>query len=292
MDFFRSMEEASWQATFDQDRQQEATRLLEDGAVLFFPRLAFELSQSERRFLVPEVVDPKTKNISYDVRDGSVRGSTLVGSDALILQQMLARYARQSLDLIRSLLPHYIPSLQQARTSYRPVEVSGRQSSWRKDDSRLHVDAFPSSPNQGKRLLRVFSNINPSGKDRLWRVGEPFEQVARRFLPAISPPLPGLARLLRTVGITKSLRTEYDHIMLQIHDRMKADAAYQNNVSAMELHLSPGSTWIVFTDSVSHAVLSGQFMMEQTFLLPVAGMLEPARSPLRILERVAGRPLI
>ncbi|HXW65347.1 MAG TPA: Kdo hydroxylase family protein, partial [Burkholderiaceae bacterium] len=40
------------------------------------------------------------------------------------------------------------------------------------------------------------------------------------------------------------------------------------------------------------AVLSGQFMMEQTFLLPIEGMLDSARSPLRILERVAGRALI
>jgi hypothetical protein len=221
-----------------------------------------------------------------------VRGSTLQGADASALRQMLARYARLSLDLVQALLPHYVQSLRAARTSYRPVEVQGRQSSWRKDDTRLHVDAFPSSPNQGKRLLRVFSNVNPNGKDRVWRIGEPFEQVARRFMPSIDRPMPGLSRLLLAIGITKTLRTDYDHLMLRIHDRMKADAAYQANVSSRELRLSPGSTWIVYTDCVSHAVLSGQFMMEQTFLLPVEGMFDPARSPLRILERVSGRALI
>ena len=56
-------------------------------------------------------------------------------------------------------------------------------------------------------------------------------------------------------------------------------------------NLFAGSTWIVQTDSVSHAALSGQSMFEQTFLLPVEGMLDPARSPLRILERLAGRRL-
>jgi hypothetical protein len=194
--------------------------------------------------------------------------------------------------LVRSLLAHYAPSLEQARTSYRPAEARGRASSWRKDDTRLHVDAFPSTPNQGKRLLRVFSNVNLQGKDRVWRVGEPFEAVARRFSPGIAPALPGLARVLRAVGVTKTLRSPYDHVMLRIHDRMKADADYQRTAPATELHLSPGSTWIVFSDCVSHAVLSGQFMMEQTFLLPVAGMLDPGRSPLRILERVAGHPLL
>lgn len=286
------MDSCSWQGVFDERQQREAMELLESGGLLFFPHLAFELSESERRFLVPEAVDAKTKNVSFDARTGAVRGSTLQGPDAVDLQHMLARYARLSHELVQALLPHYVQSLQAARTSYRPVEVQGRHSSWRKDDTRLHVDAFPSSPNQGKRLLRVFSNVNPNGKDRVWRVGEPFERVAQRFVPDIARPTPGLARLLLAVGITKSLRTEYDHLMLHIHDRMKADGKYQANVSSRQLQLAAGSTWIVFTDCVSHAVLSGQFMMEQTFVLPVEGMLDPARSPLRILERVAGRALI
>ena len=292
MELIRLMPETSWQAVFDEGRQQEAMRQLEGGGLLVFPHLAFELTGNERRFLVPDVVHGKIKNVSYDAREDVVRGATLGGSDVAALKQMLARYAQQSLDLVRSLLPRYVHCLQPARTSYRPAEACGRASSWRKDDTRLHVDAFPSSPNQGKRLLRVFSNINPDGKDRVWRVGEPFEQVAQRFVPEISRPLPGLARLLQFVGITKTRRTEYDHLMLQIHDHMKADGNYQANVSSTELRLSPGSTWIVFSDSVSHAVLSGQFLMERTFQLPVDAMFDPARSPLRILERVAARPLV
>ncbi len=292
MDLIQSIDGRSWQGVFDERCQREAMDLLEKGGLLFFPHLAFELSDRERRFLVPEAVDAKTKNVSFDAGTGLVRGSTLQGSDALVLQQMLARYARQSLDLVQALLPHYVQSLQPARTSYRPVEVQGRQSSWRKDDTRLHVDAFPSSPNQGNRLLRVFSNVNPDGKDRVWRVGESFERVAQRFVPGIARPIPGLAQLLLALRITKSLRTQYDHLMLQIHDHMKADSRYQSEVSSSELRLSAGSTWIVFTDVVSHAVLAGQFMMEQTFLLPIDGMLDPTRSPLRILERVAGRPLV
>jgi len=285
------MQETSWQARFDPRQQQEAMQLLEDGGLLIFPHLAFDLSEAERLLLVPDAVHAKTKNVSFDARANLVRGSTFEGPDAVVLQQMLARYAKQSLDLVGSLLPHYVHSLEAARTSYRPAEVLGRVSSWRKDDTRLHIDAFPSSPNQGRRLLRVFSNVNPWSKDRVWRVGEPFEQVAQRFLPVIPRPLPGLARVLLMLGITKTLRSEYDHLMLHLHDRMKADGTYQSKVSSTELRLLPGSTWIVFSDCVSHAVLSGQFMMEQTFLLPVEGMLDPSRSPLRILERLVGRSL-
>lgn len=55
--------------------------------------------------------------------------------------------------------------------------------SWRKDDSRLHVDAFPSRPNYGERIIRIFTNINPHGEARSWRVGEDFTQLASRYLP-------------------------------------------------------------------------------------------------------------
>jgi hypothetical protein len=48
----------------------------------------------------------------------------------------------------------------------------------------LHVDAFPSRPIRGERILRVFTNIHPdSTQARVWRVGEPFEDIARRYLP-------------------------------------------------------------------------------------------------------------
>jgi 3-deoxy-D-manno-oct-2-ulosonic acid (Kdo) hydroxylase len=53
-----------------------------------------------------------------------------------------------------------------------------------------------------------------------------------------------------------------------------------------------GSTWIAFTDAVSHAAMAGQYQFEQTFLLPVAAMVDETRSPLRILEQLKGRQLV
>jgi len=47
-----------------------------------------------------------------------------------------------------------------------------------------------------------------------------------------------------------------------------------------------------FTDSVSHAAMSGQLVFEQTFYLPVRAMKNPERSPLRVLERLARRTLV
>jgi len=79
--------------------------------------------------------------------------------------------------------------------------------------------------------------------------------------------------------------------MLQLHDRMKADEEFQRASPQTGVDFPSGSTWLAFTDQVSHAAMSGQYQLEQTFLLPVEAMNEPERSPLRVLERVKGRPL-
>jgi hypothetical protein len=73
---------------------------------------------------------------------------------------------------------------------------------------------------------------------------------------------------------------------------MKADDRYQSEVSQTKLAIPPGATWACFTDSVSHAAISGQFAFEQTFYLPVSAMQNPAASPLKVLERLSGQPLI
>ena len=88
-----------------------------------------------------------------------------------------------------------------------------------------------------------------------------------------------------------SKRSAYDALMLQLHDRMKEDALYQQSAPQQSFEFPAGSTWMAFTDQVSHAAMAGQYQLEQTFLLPVEAMREPERSPLRVLERIKGRRL-
>jgi hypothetical protein len=105
-------------------------------------------------------------------------------------------------------------------------------------------------------------------------------------------PLPLSGSLLRLVRVTKRRRSAYDALMLQLHDRMKADLGYQATAAQADVAFPPGSTWLAFTDAVSHAAMSGQYQLEQTFLLPVEAMRQPEQSPLRILERLTGRTLV
>jgi hypothetical protein len=253
--------------------------------VLFLPSLPFTLLPEEHIFLSKRFVDPKTKNISFDISKQLLQGAVCSDIEYLQLTQMMLRYLSETKSLVDNLLPFYQPSLIQARTSYRPVEIAGRKpASFRKDDSRLHVDAFPANPTQGKRILRVFTNVNPHQQPRVWRLGEPFPSVVKHFYPKISPPIRGSATLLHLLKITKSKRSLYDHYMLQLHDNMKADLHYQKTVQQQEIKFPANSTWIVYTDQVSHAAMSGQFTFEQTFYLPSSALLQPATSPLSVLK--------
>ena len=285
-----SLPSASWDHPCSSAEQERALRALERGSVLLFPQLRFPIQDDEDLLLSPTIAGDG-KNVSLDPSSGSLRGSSADDAELRLLRSVMRRFAASSKALLRNVLPCYDAGLHQARTSFRPVEIAGRSTSWRKDDTRLHVDSFPSSPTQGHRILRVFSNVNPHGQSRTWRLGESFEGVARRFLPSLPSPIWGASHVLNLLGITKGRRSTYDHFMLRLHDRMKADLVYQSAVAQRIHEFHPGSTWIVFTDQVSHAAMSGRCALEQTYHLPVDRMLDQSQAPLRILERLLGREL-
>jgi hypothetical protein len=283
-----ALDVASWRPALGPDAQDVAIRTLEGGGVLILPQLAFPLSADEQRFLSPRWSDGRAKNISFD--GGKLKGARGSGDELAALSRMVARFAAEASGLVTALFARYAPYVRRARTSFRPQPAVGRAVSWRKDDSRLHVDAFPSRPNHGERILRVFCNVSPS-EDRVWRVGESFEAVARRFLPGIRRQIPGEARWLSALHVTKGLRSPYDHLMLGLHDGAKADLAYQANCAQQVVRFAPGTTWLCFSDQLMHAAVSGQYMLEQTIDLPLAALYDRERSPLAILERLCSREL-
>ena len=131
---------------------------LEAGKVLYLPHLSFVLSRDEQRFLNPAIRDPKTRNISLDA-DARLKGVAGDTATQQAVAAMVGRFRTQAQTLIESLLPGYTGALRLAPTSFRPTQVETRSQSWRADDRRLHVDAFPSRPNYGERILRVFTSI-------------------------------------------------------------------------------------------------------------------------------------
>jgi hypothetical protein len=279
-----------WRGPFSEAITSQAVGALEAGKVLFAPRLKFALSDAEMELLSPAAMQGESKNMSYRPGTEAVTGVRYKDAEREAVVEVFRRFHACAVALMKALCPAYGERLSLGFATFRPVEIATRSTSWRKDDTRLHVDAFPSRPVRGVRILRVFANVN-SRAPRVWRVGEPFESVAKRFVPQVRRQMPGSSWLLHRLRITKSPRTEYDHLMLGIHDGMKADSEYQQRCPQSEVSLPSGSSWACFTDAVSHAAMSGQFAFEQTFYLPVDAMVNPAQSPLRILERLTGRAL-
>ena len=267
---------------------------LEAGKVLYFPNFAehgFTPQKEELALFREDIRDPKTRNISLSA-SGELKG--VVGDDdtKALMAGMIGRFRAQAEGLLGNLVPRYGEHLRRGATSFRPSVVQNRVQSWRADDRRMHVDAFPSRPNYGERLLRVFTNVNQDGEPRVWRVGEPFEDVARRFLPKAKPYSAWQAKLLNALHVTKSLRSEYDHLMLQLHDGMKSDLDYQKNAPQVTFNFPPGCAWVCFSDQTSHAVMAGQYMMEHTLQLSPMHQYDRDASPLAILTRMKGHALV
>lgn len=287
-----TVDACEWNAAIAAPAASEATCALETGQLLYLPRLAFALAADERRFLSPQWSDGKAKNVSYDPSSKAIRHTAARGDDRAALARLMERYAQSARSLVTALCPGYARDLAWGLTSFRPVSAAGRETSPRKDDMRVHVDAFASRPVRGQRLLRVFCNINPDGAPRVWELGEPFDAVAARFRDRIALPWPGSAWLLEKLHVTKGRRSRYDHLMLGLHDQAKLDEDYQRVSAKTRVEFPPDTTWIAFTDLVMHAALSGQYLLEQTFYLPPAAMQDENRAPLRRLEKIYQRALV
>lgn len=280
-----------WSGPFAHETQEKATKALESGKVLVFPHLAFALEPEERPLLSPSFSNGKSKNISLKP-SGELGGTEAAGEVAERLRAMMERFARTSASFVEMLVPSYAGRLERAPTSYRPVEIEGRPASVIHDDTRLHVDAFPSRPMRGRRIMRLFTNINPDGAPRVWHVGESFEAMARTFESDVREGSHIHAALLSALRVTKGMRSAYDSVMLGLHDNAKRDDNYQKMSSQIEIRFAPGTTWLCYTDQVMHAALAGQFVLEQTFHLDVEAMADPNLSPLKVLERMRGHALV
>jgi hypothetical protein len=279
-------------------RPRQCCAELEKGAILFFSTPPFDLPRADVDFLVSLTPAESRlhKNISYRPQQDLLRGFS-GGANEPRVHQIMRRYAAEVCKFISSFLAPYAGKFQMDYASFRPLEEEGRDLPLHKKNDVLHVDAFPSRPTRGGRILRVFTNINPS-KDRAWEVAERFPELATRFADQAglkkfangTRALEGLKRGLGRIGLPIPDRAPYDRFMLHFHDWLKENSASLTTKEGKErVDFPPMSTWLVYTDGVLHSTLSGQFAMEQTFIVPVEALVVPDVSPLRVLEKLSGR---
>jgi hypothetical protein len=274
---------------------------LEEGNILFFEKT--ELPQDEVQFLLGQKQSDAVyhKNIAYRPLSDRLTGyAQRRGSDKERLHAIMRRYSQRVVEFTRQLLPPYSGALAVDFASFRPQQEAGRQIRLRARNDLLHVDSFPTRPSNGNRILRVFTNINPI-EPRVWLTSDTFENLATRFAGAGGMPLPRrivsgpkkmLTMLARAASLHSLARSPYDDWMLRFHHFLKANREFQETCSRTQWEFPPQATWLVFTDMVSHAVLSGQFALEQTFIVSKNALVLPEKAPVSILERIAGWRLV
>ena len=275
---------------------------LEDGEIIAFDSIPFDFPQADRDFLLSQKQSGLKvhKNVSYRPAGDVLRGVSGNGAATQRIRAALRNYSAHVIAFLKNFLSPYANQWIIDFASFRPFEEDGRDLPLHKRNDLLHVDAFPSRPTRGGRILRVFTNLNPA-RPRVWQTTGPFESFARQFaeeagLRKIAESDSFLSRAVqdwgRKLGVRGMGRTPYDVFMLRFHDFLKESSQFQANAPKVRLEFPPLATWIVFTDGVAHAVMSGQYALEQTFLIPASALVTPDQAPYRILEGMAGRPLV
>lgn len=280
---------------------------LEAGNILFFPSMPFAFSEEHKQALLSKKQSDLRfhKNISYQPERDLLRGQgDMSADDVQALKTILRDYSASATTFVDDFLRPYRGRYRLDFASYRPVEEEGRALTLHKRNDLMHVDAFPSRPTGGDRILRVFTNLNPT-RGRCWITGENFESLALRYARAaglakyagrMNSPLWWMAARMtalswRLFGRRSLPPSPYDQFMHHFHNFLKENEDYQSSAPRFHHELPPGSTWLVYTDSVPHAVLSGQFAIEQSYIVDHKAMVTPERAPIRILEQLCRRRL-
>ena len=286
-------------ATIQSDRARWYCDQLERGNVLFFSSVPFDLPAADRDFLLSQKQTGSRfhKNISYRPTRDILKGVSSDSPDRERLQGVMRNFSAQAQKFISSLLAPYAGKLKMDFASFRPLEEKSRDLPLHKRNDLLHVDAFPTRPTHGARILRFFVNINPSA-GRVWNVGEAFDTFLPKLASGqkISPPYRGAitrnaVRAAARIGLPVADRTRYDEYMLYLHDWLKENSDFQQNSPKQQLIFPPGCAWMVYTDGVPHAALSGQYALEQTFIVPIEAFVTPEVAPLRVLEAITHMPM-
>lgn len=263
---------------------RELCRALESSEILYFAVSPLDLPEGDAEFLLRQrqAGGPHHKNIAFKPGPGRLTG--YAGEDAERMRGVMRRFSQAALELLARLLPGYL--IEADFASFRGLEEQGRKLAERSRNDLLHVDSFPTRPTHGKRILRFFINLNPAAA-RVWRTGPPFPDLARQY--AAESGLLGRAlhpSLAVRLGELGHPRPAYDRFMLAFHHWLKANAAFQAQPHPV-WEFPPGSAWICFTDAVSHAVLRGQYALEQTAMVRREGLQLPELAPAEVFEQLA-----
>lgn len=279
---------------------------LEQGRIVYFPVCPIPLpAESELEFLREELPRHlKRKNVSYHPEADRVIG--IDGDRDLVerVRRILVERSRQVEEFLAKAIPSLAENWTVGTSSLRPLQEQGRGLKAHASNELIHLDAGAYGATNGDHIFRFFVNLNPE-EDRVWATKGAFPELFERYgkaagvAPDNPPPgyltkrpldhvrtamINGLCSLGLPVKVLDS--SPYDRAMRRFHNFMKDSPEFQRDPEGhQEFRFKPFSAWMVFTDVVSHACLSGQHAFVNTFLIRLQSCRLPELAPINILRR-------
>lgn len=280
----------------------ELSDALERGRVVRFLRCPVALpDEGDLEFLRGLSAQLSRKNVSWYPDDDRLVGlnDTRAGSRA---RSVLRAHSERVRELLAGALPQLWRGVRVGTSSFRPLQEKGRSLSAHASNELVHVDAGAYGATHGDRILRFFVNVNAT-EDRVWASKGTFRELhakhageagveGGRVQPgpldrALSAWLGAAAQVAPKIRLIDT--SPYDRLMRRFHNFMKDTPSFRDSTEGLrELRFPPFSAWMVLTDAVSHACLSGQHALVDTFLVPLANCRLREEAPFHILA--AGAP--
>jgi hypothetical protein len=281
---------------------------MERGEVVFFDQCPVELpGEADLDFMregLPREL--QVKNISYHPESDSIPRFEAAAEVKRRMEQILRAHGQRVEAFLRRSCPDFVPGWTLGTTSFRSIEEQGRKLPPRSSNELVHIDAGAYGATNGARILRFFVNIHPT-RDRVWGTKGSFPALMCRHPELWDAAKGGKERvglhkgpldklysgLIGAVGKLYPLvrvidSSPYDRSMRRIHNYMKENEKFRDSPEGyQEIHFPPLSAWMVFTDGISHSVLTGQHALVTTVLVPLANCRIPELAPYEVLARSA-----
>jgi hypothetical protein len=298
-------------ATFTRDQISSAgpaaiSDELEKGRIVCFPECPIALpSEPDLVFLREEMPRSlKLKNISYHPEADRIYG---IKGHAEIVQRahgILKVHSGRVQEFLKKVTPNLAREWMVGTSSFRPLQERGRNLAAHASNELVHVDAGAYGATHGDRIIRFFVNVNPV-EDRVWVSKGAFPDLYARYArearvsredvgsleegPIDRFRTASLQALAAVAPVVKLLDSSpYDRAMRRFHNFMKDTPAFQES---REMHhefaFKSFTAWMVFTDMVSHACISGQHAFVDTFVVPLRNLRMPHLAPISILKGLA-----
>ena len=297
--------------TFSQSRLQaagshEISDALENARIVYFPECPIALPDTgdleNLREQLPAQL--KRKNASYYPQSDQVYGLQKGTPLHSLSRRVLSTHSSMVSAFLVQTIPDLFHGAKIGTSSFRPLEERGRSLNRHASNELIHVDAGAYGATNGNRVLRFFVNINPT-EDRVWvskgSFGQLFEKYAEQAGLSGVGNDPGhldkgaMGRLrtsilkgLSRIGLPQAIvidSSPYDRAMRKFHNFMKDTPTFQGDpVGRQGFRFPPFSAWMVFTDAVSHACISGRHALTLTCLVPLRNCRHPELAPFNILR--------